>query len=304
MEHNHRIGGHFVRRIALYGIVIEISAPRALAPWLALLFRAYPPAPPETATDIRIVVTRKGQMWRVMADDQAYEQSPLEAPKAGIAACQVEFLVVSEALKRWSCFVHAHAALVATPTRSALLVGRSASGKSTTSLALALKGLDLYTDDLALLDRATLRPFCLPRPVKLDSRARRLLRTRGLVLPPRASLGESIDRTVLPGLPPMNAPGPPLTTAIFFVGNRFDRAEVRPLTRAEAAMRVARQSASEWIDSAGPSEGVVALVNAVRCYELSPGDLDSTVQAVLDLLEAPEVAVAAEERNQAGTFAA
>jgi energy-coupling factor transporter ATP-binding protein EcfA2 len=210
---------------------------------------------------------------------------------------------VSEALKRWSRFVHVHAALVATPNRSALLVGRSGSGKSTTSVALALAGLEVYTDDLALLDRATLRPLSLPRPVKLDHRARRLLQKRGLVLPCRASIGESIDRTALPGLPPMNVPGPPLAAAIFFVGNRRDRAEVRPLTGAEAVMRLVRNSASERIDSAGPSEGAVALVNAVRCYELIPGDLDSTVNAVLDLLQAVDDS-AAESGRLAKAFVA
>jgi hypothetical protein len=30
----------------------------------------------------------------------------------------------------------------------------------------------------------------------------------------------------------------------------------------------------------------MAVVNAVRCYELLPGDLDSTVQSVLDILQA------------------
>jgi hypothetical protein len=165
-------------------------------------------------------------------------------------------------------------------------------------VALALAGLALYTDDLALLDRATLRPICLPRPAKLDQRSRRLLKPRGLVVPRGASLGESIDRTVLPGLPPLDVPGPPVAAAIFFAGERRDRAEVRPLTGAEAVMRLISQSASERFDATGPSEGAVAVINAVRCYELVPGNLDSTVEAVRALIDAPaEVGAAAAGRQ-------
>ena len=207
-------------------------------------------------------------------------------PRRGAAARRAEWLLVSEAVRRWTGFVHVHAALAATAAESALLVGRWGRGKSTTAVALALAGLALYTDDVALVDRATLRPVCVPRPVKLDGRARQLLAPRGLVVPRGASLGESIDRTVLPGLPRLDVPGPPLTTAVFFADERRDRAELRPLTGAEATMRLIQQSASERLDAAGPSDGAVGLINAVRCYELVPGNLGATVDAVLELLRA------------------
>jgi hypothetical protein len=220
---------------------------------------------------------------------------------AGLAVRHVEWLVASEALKHWTRFVHVHAALVATRDRSALLIGQSGSGKSTTSVALALAGLALYTDDLALLDRATLRPVFFPRPAKLDQRSRRLLKPRGLAIPRGASLGESIDRTVLPGLPPLDVPGPPVAAAIFFAGERRDRAKVRPLSGAEAVMRLILQSASERFDATGPSEGAVAVINAVRCYELVPGDLDSTVEAVCALMDAPADTGTAEAGRQLAT---
>jgi hypothetical protein len=280
--------GRFRRRVAVHGITVEIDAPPALAPALAIVLRAYSEATMRADPDLRITVARVGQRWRVATEEGRYP----EIAGAGSAARLVEWILVAEALRRWPHLVHVHAALVATPDRSALLIGRSGSGKSTTSIALALTGLALYTDDVALIDRETLQPVCLPRPVKLDQRSRRLLRPRGLVIPRGTSLGESIDRTVLPGLPPIEDPGPRVAAAIFFAAGRRDQAEVRPLSQAEAVMRLSLQSASERFDASGPSDGAVALINAVRCYELVPGDLETTVRAILDLLEGPSGSIA------------
>jgi hypothetical protein len=198
-----------------------------------------------------------------------------------MAAIRVEWLIVSEALKHWTHAVHVHAGVVASPDQSMLLIGRSGSGKSTTTTALALAGLDLYTDDCALIDRGSLRPLSVPRPIKLDRRSRVMLGRRGLAIPSRKRLHESIDRAVLPGLPPVETPGPRLTTAIFFADRRSDRACLRPVSSAEGIMRLIQQSATERFDGAGLSDGAVALVNAVRCYELVAGDLEETVRVIL-----------------------
>jgi hypothetical protein len=194
-------------------------------------------------------------------------------------------MVVSEALKRLPAHIHVHAAVVATEQRSALLIGRSGSGKSTTSVALALAGLRLFTDDVALIERETLRPVVVPRPVKLDMRSRRMLRPRGLRIPRGAWLGESIDRRVIPGLPPVEEPGPPLAAVVFFAEQRGAEASLRPITNAEAVMRLILQSGSERFDHRGPSDGALDLVNAVPCYELTAGPLDATIALVRALLE-------------------
>jgi len=272
-----------VRRIEIHGVSAEIIAPRSLAPSLAIMLRAYPTAPSVSEPDIRITVTRDGANWRVAAPSFSYSENG----GAGAAARRVEWCLISEAVRLWTGMIHVHAALVATADRSALLIGPSGRGKSTTSMALALAGLSLYTDDVALIDRETLRPLCVPRPVKLDYLARRLLADRGLAIPRGRILGECIDRTILPGLPPIDEPGPPIVAAIFFSKERARQAEARPLTSAEALMYLIRQSVSERIDKSGVSDGALALISAVRCYELVPGNLDSTIQAVLTLMDAP-----------------
>jgi hypothetical protein len=268
------------RRVALHGVTAEVLAPRALSHTLSIVLGAYPQAAPDAEPDIRVTVERgEGEppTWVISDGNRTFPESP----RRGLAAIRVEWLIVSEALKLWAHAIHVHAGLVATADQSVLLIGRSGSGKSTTTMALALEGLDLYTDDVALIDRSTLRPLSVPRPIKLDRRSRAMLRERGLVIPPGRRLNESIDRTLLPGLPRIESLGPRLTTAYFFADKRADQASLRPLSSAEAVMRLIQQSASERFEDGVPADGAVALVNAIRCYELVAGDLDATVRTIL-----------------------
>jgi hypothetical protein len=280
-----------LRRVTLHGMTAEVVGPRILRRTASMMLRGFPEAHPDAPADFQVSAFRvagQRKAWSVATDNR-------ERP-AGIgvasAAIWVEWFITAEMTMRWTKFVHIHAGLVSTPHQSGLLIGPSGSGKSTTTTALALEGYRLYTDDVALVDRATMRPFCVPRPVKLDTKSRALLRPRGLVIPPGTWIGESIDRTVIPGLPPVEEPGPPLTTAIFFAPERQARPSIRPLIGAEGVMRLVMQSSSERFIGGSPTEGAMALINSVRCYELVAGDLDSTVRMVRNLLEDGEYATA------------
>ena len=273
-----------LRRVSLHGLTIDVLGPRILQRTVNLVFSAYPTANSTRAADFEVVAARvpgSRNAWFVTSGER------VQPANFGVstAARWTEWMVISEALKRWTEFVHVHAGLVSTSTQSGLLIGRSGSGKSTTTVALALEGMQLFSDDVALVDRSTMRPFCVPRPVKLDTNARRRLRPRGLVIPRGSWLGESIDRTVMPALPPVTDPGPPVTTAVFFADDRQPTPLLRQITGAEAVMRLIQQSASETFDAFGPSDGAVALVNSVRCYELAAGDLDSTVCTLQEILD-------------------
>jgi hypothetical protein len=70
-------------------------------------------------------------------------------------------------------------------------------------------------------------------------------------------------------------------SAIFFAATRASQPSIRQITSAEAVVRLVQQSASEQLDRAGPSEGAVAIVNNIACFELTPSDLNSTVKAIL-----------------------
>lgn len=268
-----------VHRVTLHGVTAEVIAPRSLNRTIAIVLGGYPVAERGITPHIRVVVERaqSGRSdWLISDGTHTYP----ELDKNGMPAIRAEWLVISQAIKHWSNFIHVHAGLVATPDVSALLIGKSGSGKSTTTVALALNGLDVYTDDVALIDRASLRALCVPRPIKLDRRSRAMLRKRGLVVTPRRRLNESIDRTTMPGLPSIEDPGPPLGSVLFFAAARADKASIRPLSAAEAMLRLVQQSASERLDLMGPSPGALTIVNTVPCYELISGDLASTIELI------------------------
>lgn len=273
-----------VLRVTLHGVTAEVTAPQSVKRNLSIVFAGYPKADAESTPDISVNVERveNGRAtWKISDGTHSYP----ELDRYGMPAIRAEWLVISDAIKLWPDFVHVHAGLVATEDRSALLIGKSGSGKSTTTMALAMNGISVFTDDVALIDRTTLRAMCVPRPIKLDRKSRAMLRKRGLVVPPRRRLNESIDRSVLPGLPQVEAPGPPLGSVLFFADTRGETASLRPLTGAEAVLRLVQQSASERFDIAGPSAGALAIVNAVPCFELVASDLDSTVKVILDHLQ-------------------
>lgn len=271
-------------RIALHQISAEVTAPdpRFSRP-LAIVFDAFPAAPEAHPGQFTIEISASptgGPPWVVSLGSRSFA----EGGDPSVAARRAEWLFISEALPLWTRYVHVHAAVVATDERSLLLVGESGAGKSTTSVALALAGLDLFTDDVALIDPTTLRPLCVPRPIKLDARARRLLGARGLVIPAARRIDESIARTALPGLPPVERPGPPLVAALFLASERRPHPSLRPLTAAEAAMRFVRQSSERFDPTSGLSERAIAIVNAIARYELVAGDLDATVDTIVRLL--------------------
>jgi len=270
-------------RIGLHGVAAEVVAPREpFARVLPLPLAAYEEIGSEAAIDFEIVIAPEERLdvWAVTAGGFAYR----DIEGAEMAARRAEWAFADGALRRLRGLVHVHAAVVASAKQSALLVGRSGSGKSTTSVGLAQAGLMLYTDDVALVEPATRRPLAFPRPIKLDEASRSLLLRLGLTIPPAARLRESVMRPVLPGLPPIAVPGPPVGTAIFFAEERGERPELRALTAAEALLRTVGQSSTERLTAAGPTAGVLGLINAVRCYELVVGEFEATVRLVAGLV--------------------
>lgn len=274
------------RTITLHGVTVEIVAPfEPFAAPLALLFAGYPPATNGAAPDFCVSVRHSEQFgtWEVKVDDVSL--GPAFA--AETVARQMEWACADEMLRRMTGFVHVHAAIVATPEQSMLIVGQSGQGKSTTAVGLAQAGLTLYTDDVALIERQTLSPRSFPRPIKLDDNSRALLARSGLVITDESRIGESVDRTVIPGLAPADMPGPPVTKAVFLSVDRESRPELRTLTAAEALLRTVSQSATERFTDGGPSSSVLTLVNALQCYELVVGDFQETVCLLSTLAQEP-----------------
>ena len=274
-----KTAGECVHRVTLHGFTAEIRAPLGVLYAISRMLSGYDPGPSNAEPHLRVEVCdqpNKAGSYFVRTPTTTY--ADWADPEQ--AAIRVEWLFITEAVKWWSRFIHVHAGIVATGAQSALLIGRSGSGKSTTTVALAMEGLDVYSDDVSIVERGTRRPWSVPRPIKLDPTSIRMLGERGLRVPDGHQFGESVDRLVLPGLPPSDVPGPALTAAFFFAPDRAAGATVRPITGAEAIMRLSSQSTSELVTTEGPTSGAIEIVDSLRCYELVAGDLGSTVRAV------------------------
>ena len=132
------------RRLSLHGVTAEIVAPRTpFARLLEVALTGYPTTESDRHPDFRVAVTWDvaAGAWLVSTGEKQY----VEADGPEMAARRAEWLFLTEALRLWSRFVHVHAAVVATPRESVLLVGRSGTGKSTLSTALAQAGLACST---------------------------------------------------------------------------------------------------------------------------------------------------------------
>jgi hypothetical protein len=238
-------------------------------------------ATPEEAADFRVEVTVDEASGGWVVASGRLRLGGIAS--AGWAARRAEWLLADHVLRRLGRFVHVHAAVVASDRRSLLVVGPSGRGKSTTAAALAQAGLTLYADDVALIRPETLRPVAFPRPVKLNAASRAMLRGHGLRVPDRARIGECIARKALPGLPAIDAPGPPIHAALFLAPERATTPSLRPLPAAEALLRAVSLSSTERIAASGPTAGVLALANAVPSYELTLGNPAETVALLLGL---------------------
>jgi hypothetical protein len=280
-----RQGEPVVHRVRFLELTAEVVAPcRPFGPLLPISLGAYPPALPDAPVDFQVVISPhdRRDRWSLIVGDHLFTG----IAGADTAACKAEWCVVTEGLKRLSGFVHVHAAVLATGEQSFMLVGDSGAGKSTMSVALALAGCDLLTDDVGLIDQETLRPATVPRPIKLDQRSTALLEGFGLRLSTEARLGESVARRALPGLRADGSLGPALQTLFFLQPGDRTRTTLTPISEADAVLRLAHHSSTERLavsDLVGPA---FAIVKAVQSFTLAAGELQDTVTTILDAVGA------------------
>jgi hypothetical protein len=114
-----------------------------------------------------------------------------------------------------------------------------------------------------------------------------LLKRSGLAILPKSRIGESVDRTVIPGLASTDAPGPPVKKAVFLSADHGRHPELRTFTAAEALLRTIGHSSTERLTDRGPSDAALALVNSLQCHELVVGDFQETVRLLVALAREP-----------------
>jgi hypothetical protein len=194
-----------------------------------------------------------------------------------------------------------HAAALRLPRREAAvcLLAPSGTGKTTTSLALALQGFGLMADDATVLTApggasgTERRAWGLPRPIKVHRRTAELLPEIGQLLGPawnadgEQALSGAALNSVIDVLPPR-----PLPLAAFIVlGPRVDgEHRVRRIAKADLLVRFAGDNVSGspygvLEDDLARYQGIARAVAVTPAFELNVGsDLDTLSACILAAL--------------------
>lgn len=215
----------------------------------------------EAARRARIVVTADGTRWI--------------GASAGIMCLDAALRSTGQAL------VHAAAFLPSRHAEASLLCGPSGRGKTTTTLALALHGFSVLTDDASVLAFNGGKPHVwgLPRPMKLHRHSLELLPAL------RPALGadwnvddeQAVDPDRLRHVIDLRAPEPMPVANIIWVGERVAGAHLlRPIARGDMMALLARDNArlgplGVAEDSLHRFTALARTVAACRVYELRVG---------------------------------
>lgn len=187
-------------------------------------------------------------------------------------------------------YFQVHAAVLSRGAMGVVLAGASGSGKSTLAAALLLSGWGYLGDEFALLDPDDGRLLAFPKALCLKQPSWKLLRSAcglsGLraccrrraegpvaLLPARRVRGDAIATSAMPRL------------LVFPAARTGGAPRARPITPADALMRLARLSFNFFSYGARGLEVLERLVRSAPAYELAAGELRATVRLLGELFD-------------------
>lgn len=213
--------------------------------------------------------------YRWLVGESAGTASDLSKALWALEAALCQAIIRSQ---RRSMAVHA-SAMYADDTAS-LLVGQSGAGKTTLSLALARRGLEVATDDVALVEPETLNVLPIPRCFHLDDQSVRLLEADGLRFPESwKHLSFMVPGDL--GAQPMRSC--PARLLVFMSGPRAGQPLIRAISQAEMAARLLSETGQGPLEDPEIVRGLCRLTARVSCYSLTPGPLAETADALASL---------------------
>jgi len=184
-----------------------------------------------------------------------------------------------------------HSAVLERRGLAVVLSGHPGAGKSTLCAALALRGFRLFSDEVALIRPDSLDIVPVPRPVSLKEESIGVVRrfdpgadvahdcddtrkgTVAYLAPPADSVRRG-DQTARPGL---------LIFPHWSAGAALD---LRPVPKAMALLRTARQSFNYSVLGETGFETLAEFVERSSCLDLLYGDLHDAVPAIAAAVEA------------------
>ncbi|MCC6174180.1 MAG: hypothetical protein IT305_02655 [Chloroflexi bacterium] len=278
--------------VALYGFSARVTGPPSI---LASLRRLFPPTP--TRGDIEDADSTPTAVVEVRLNDAGGEPLLLIHANGhtgtvntthGLLAT-LEWAITSLAVEvLGQHFLLLHAGAVARDGRGMLLPGASGSGKSTLTAGLVAAGFALASDEVAMLDPATLELLPFARSVSVKAGARSVLAPAYPALlteTPHHRFGGEEVWFLHPAASDW-LPGP--TPVRYVVVPRYvPDAETRlePLPRTSVLPVLLEQSFSIPKHGARGIGAATALLQQAECFALTTGDLDTAVRLLTDLVD-------------------
>jgi len=202
-----------------------------------------------------------------------------------LALDSLDYLLITGALERRDDIFQLHGAALCTPTRRAgiVLVGESGVGKTTLTLGLMLSGFVPFTDDVALLEPTTLNLQPLRRAFHVNDETWSLI--EGLSGP----LAREQDLPSGHFMPPQWAESPvPVRWIVLLDRSSSSQPRLAPVSQAAAATAMLGQSMSVRRVARVALRATARLTEQARCYRLVTGDLATSINAIKELVAAPD----------------
>jgi hypothetical protein len=218
--------------------------------------------------------TGHGFLWRL--GEKAGTNSTLPTALWNLEAALCETIIRSQ---RRSIAIHAATIRIANSV--AMLAGRSDAGKTTLSLALARRGLEVTGDDVALVDPDTLNVMPIPRCFHVDDRGAALLEADGLALP---AAWERF-RFITPNDFGARADSPGRARWLIFMrGPHGVQPEIAPVSQAEMTARLLSETGKGPLADSETIAVICGLASGASCFALTPGPLGETADVVAALV--------------------
>lgn len=220
----------------------------------------------------------------VLIGDEVIRTSDLTGrslPRFNAAAIEGQAMLAINAhvMRRRRELVVFHAGAVALGDRAAIIIGRTESGKSTTTLSLLLSQSDArpLSDELALVNVARREVEAFPRLLSIRQGARRLLGLNALLLDwdafePVGVLSPSWADRAIPG-------------AFFFIEGRAKRASVREMNLSESIFACMPSVLCGLTESNRMSvmDDVIRALGTAPAYSITLGSPEENVRIIREL---------------------
>ena len=181
-----------------------------------------------------------------------------------------------------------HAAVVEKGGHAAILPAPPGSGKSTLCAALVLRGWRLLSDELALIRLADGKIIPLPRPISLKNESIDIIQRYA----PNAIFSPKVADTVKGTVALMKAPSDSIerssesAQAAWVIFPKYQagaKAQLQPMPKARAFMRVADNAFNYSLLGAKGFDALVGLIGASQCHDFTYSVLDEAIETFANL---------------------